>query len=35
MADIFISYKREERARIVPLAQALESLGYTVWWDLE
>jgi hypothetical protein len=35
MADIFISYKRQERTRIVPLAQALESLGYTVWWDLE
>jgi formylglycine-generating enzyme required for sulfatase activity len=35
MADIFISYKREDRARIAPLARALESRGYTVWWDLE
>lgn len=34
-ADIFISYKREERSRILPLAQALERDGYTVWWDLE
>lgn len=35
MADIFISYKREDRARIAPLARALEAAGYTVWWDLE
>ena len=35
MADIFISYKREERARILPLAQAMERDGYTVWWDLD
>ena len=35
MADIFISYKREDRARIAPLARALEASGYTVWWDLE
>ncbi len=35
MADIFISYKREDRERIAPLARALEARGYTVWWDLE
>lgn len=35
MADVFISYKREDRARIAPLARALEAHGYTVWWDLE
>jgi hypothetical protein len=35
MADIFISYKREDRVRIAPLARALEARGYTVWWDLE
>lgn len=35
MADVFISYKREDRKRIEPLAQALERQGYTVWWDLE
>lgn len=35
MADVFISYKREDRARVAPLAQALEASGYTVWWDLE
>ena len=35
MADVFISYKREDRERIAPLARALEARGYTVWWDLE
>lgn len=35
MADIFISYKREDRERIATLARALEARGYTVWWDLE
>lgn len=32
---MFISYKREDRRRIQPLARALEERGYTVWWDLE
>jgi hypothetical protein len=35
MADIFISYKREDRDRILPLARCLQGCGYTVWWDLE
>lgn len=35
MADVFISYKRQERERIRSLATALETAGYTVWWDLE
>ncbi|MFT3728108.1 MAG: toll/interleukin-1 receptor domain-containing protein [Terricaulis sp.] len=35
MADVFISYKREDRARIAPIARVLEERGYTVWWDLE
>ncbi len=33
MADIFISYAREDRAAVARLAAALESNGYSVWWD--
>lgn len=33
MASIFLSYSREDVARIRPLASALESSGYEVWWD--
>jgi formylglycine-generating enzyme required for sulfatase activity len=33
MADIFFSYKREDRARIAPLVHLLEREGLTVWWD--
>lgn len=33
MADIFISYAREDRARIERLAAALEAEGLSVWWD--
>lgn len=33
MADIFISYARPDRARIEKLAAALETAGYSVWWD--
>jgi formylglycine-generating enzyme required for sulfatase activity len=33
MADIFISYAREDRSRAEPLAKALEEQGWTVWWD--
>jgi formylglycine-generating enzyme required for sulfatase activity len=33
MADIFISYAREDRSRIEPLAKALEELGWSVFWD--
>ena len=35
MADIFISYAREDQARIAPLAHALESQGWSVFWDRE
>lgn len=35
MADVFISYKREERERVLPIARAIESIGYTCWWDLD
>ena len=33
MSDIFISYASEDRAETKKLAQALESLGWSVWWD--
>jgi formylglycine-generating enzyme required for sulfatase activity len=33
MSDIFISYKREQHATARKLAVALESEGWTVWWD--
>jgi serine/threonine-protein kinase len=33
MADVFISYKAEDRRRLQPLVQALQADGYSVWWD--
>jgi formylglycine-generating enzyme required for sulfatase activity len=33
MADIFFSYKREDRTSIEPLVGLLEREGLTVWWD--
>ena len=33
MADIFISYARDDRDRIEKLSQALETQGWSVWWD--
>lgn len=33
MADIFISYKREERSQVERLATALRGLGFSVWFD--
>ena len=35
MADVFVSYKAEDRGRIRPLIQALEADGLTVWWDAQ
>ena len=34
MADVFISYKTEDRARVAPLADALAAEGLSVWWDV-
>ncbi len=34
MADIFISYKREESEQAARLAHVLEQFGYSVWWDV-
>ena len=33
MADIFISYAREDRAQARGLAEALGAQGWEVWWD--
>ena len=33
MADLFVSYKAEDRARVAPLVAALEADGVTLWWD--
>ena len=33
MADIFISYDREDEMRIRELVRALEEQGWSVWWD--
>lgn len=33
MATVFLSYSREDTARIRPVATALERAGHTVWWD--
>ena len=33
MADVFISYDREDRERVQPLAEALRDAGFSVWWD--
>lgn len=35
MADVFISYKREDKARVAAIAAALEEEGFSVWWDPE
>jgi TolB-like protein len=32
-ADIFVSYKSEDRPRLAPLVAALEEEGFSVWWD--
>jgi TolB-like protein len=31
--DVFLSYKAEDRSRLVPLVEALEAEGFSVWWD--
>lgn len=35
MADIFLSYAREDREKAERLAQALEEQGWSVWWDFK
>ena len=33
MSEVFISYKREDEARVGRLVRALEKAGLKVWWD--
>ncbi|MEZ5970522.1 MAG: TIR domain-containing protein [Hyphomonadaceae bacterium] len=33
MADVFVSYKREDQALALEVVSALQGLGYTTWWD--
>lgn len=33
MSGIFLSYSREDRDRVAPLVEFLESKGLSVWWD--
>jgi TolB-like protein/tetratricopeptide (TPR) repeat protein len=33
MADAFVSYSRRDKARVAPLVAAIESMGWSVWWD--
>jgi formylglycine-generating enzyme required for sulfatase activity len=33
MSDIFLSYARGDRERTLPVANALERSGWSVWWD--
>lgn len=33
MANLFLSYAREDTAKLRPLATALQRAGHSVWWD--
>lgn len=35
MADVFLSYAREDRDAALALARVLEECGWSVWWDRE
>lgn len=35
MADVFLSYIREDKELIAPLIDALQREGFTVWWDYD
>jgi len=33
VADIFISYKKEDAGRVIRIVEALRAEGFSVWWD--
>ena len=33
MADVFVSYSRENRDRVGQISGGLEQGGYSLWWD--
>ena len=35
MVDVFISYSRDNKARVADIAAAVTAAGYAVWWDAE
>jgi adenylate cyclase len=35
MADVFVSYARNDKARVAPVVAAIEAAGLSVWWDPE
>ena len=34
MTDIFISYCREDQARVLPISEALKAMGWSVFMDV-
>jgi len=35
LADIFVSYARNDKSLVAPLVAALEAEGWSIWWDPE
>lgn len=35
MVDVFVSYSSKDRDRVRPIVEALNDVGWTVWWDRE
>jgi adenylate cyclase len=35
LADIFVSYSRQDKAKVAPIVAALEAEGWSIWWDPE
>ena len=33
--DVFLSYARNDKARVAPLVTAIEAHGWSVWWDAD